>query len=89
MQRRKLHSEATERFKLLEQGNWNLFSRGMSKSKLDKEICDLFIEDHMTRITIRELIKKDPERFSKILTSLYKKKIFGDPTKKNYFNSMN
>ncbi len=76
--------------KLLKDSNyWNretgIYLAGECRNpKLDKEICDLFIEDHMTRITIRELIKKDPERFSKILTSLYKKDIW-DPTKKELF----
>ncbi len=76
--------------KLLKDSNyWNretgIYLAGECRNpKLDKAVCELFIEDHMTRTPIRELVKKDPNRYSKILVSLYKKDIW-DPTKKELF----
>ena len=43
--------------------------------KLDKVICDLFIEDHMTRTAVKNLIQNKPNRYSKYLISIYKKEI--------------
>ena len=76
--------------KLLKESNyWNreagIYLAGECKNpKLDKAVCELFIEDHMTRTPVRELIKKNPNRYSKILISLYKKDLW-DPTKKELF----
>lgn len=76
--------------KLLKDSNyWNreagIYLAGECQNpKLDKAICELFIEDHMTRTPVRELIKKNPNRYSKILISLYKKDLW-DPTKKELF----
>ncbi len=76
--------------KLLKDSNyWNretgIYLAGECRNpKLDKAVCDLFLEDHMTRNPVRELIKKDPNRYSKVLISLYKKDLW-DPTKKELF----
>ncbi|MBK6605969.1 MAG: hypothetical protein IPG24_10965 [Leptospiraceae bacterium] len=51
---------------------------------LDKEMCKLFLEDHMIRTPIRELIKKNPNRFVKDLIAIYKNDIW-DPSKKELF----
>ena len=75
---------------LLKDSNyWNqeagIFLAGECRNpKLDKAICELFIEDHMIRSPVRELVKKEPSRFSKILISLYKTEMW-EPTKKELF----
>ena len=77
-------------YKLLKDSNyWNqeagIFLAGECRNpKLDKAICELFIEDHMIRSPVRELVKKEPSRFSKILISLYKTEMW-EPTKKELF----
>ncbi|MBP9888465.1 MAG: hypothetical protein KBF93_19370 [Leptospiraceae bacterium] len=68
---------------------WNretgVFLVGECKNpNLDKAVCDLFLEDHMTQTAIRELIKKQPNRFAKHLVSLYKQDLW-DPTKRELF----
>jgi len=51
---------------------------------LDRAVCDLFLEDHMTRLAVRKLIQKEPSRFSKILVSNYRPDLW-DPTKRELF----
>lgn len=52
--------------------------------KLDKIVCDLFLNDHMIRSALIDLFKKNSNRFSKNLISIYKKDIWG-PTKEDLF----
>ena len=68
---------------------WNreagIFIVGECKNpNLDKEICNLFIEDHMIRTPIRELIKKNPSRYTKDLIAIYKNDIW-NANKKELF----
>ena len=62
-----------------------IFIVGKCKNpNLDKEICNLFIEDHMIRTPIRELIKKNPSRYTKDLIAIYKNDIW-NANKKELF----
>lgn len=70
--------EGTYTLRLLKDSHyWNretgVFLVGECRNpNLDIAVCNLFLEDHMTRLSIRSLIQNEPSRFSKILVSSYK-----------------